>query len=114
MTGCDISWGYRFVTVVTIISDIGGSQVNIGDHHARPRTAKMNQDQPETLSVPAAGKRYFGLGKNGSYEAAKRGEIPTIKIGSRLRVPIIALDRMLAEAGSGRVTTSSNESTAPT
>jgi len=60
----------------------------------------MNQDQPKTINVPAAGKMYFGLGRNGSYEAAKRGEIPTIKIGSRLRVPVIALDRMLAEVGS--------------
>jgi hypothetical protein len=61
----------------------------------------MNPDQPKTISVPAAGKMYFGLGRNGSYEAAKRGELPTIKIGSRLRVPLVALDRMLAEAGSG-------------
>jgi hypothetical protein len=50
------------------------------------------------MSVPAAGKRYFDLGKNGSYDAARRGEIPTIKIGARLRVPVIALERMLAEA----------------
>jgi hypothetical protein len=59
----------------------------------------MNDDDPKTLSVPTAGKRYFGLGKNASYDAARRGDIPTIKIGSRLRVPIIALERMLAEAG---------------
>jgi hypothetical protein len=53
----------------------------------------------KTLTVPEAGRRYFGLGKNGSYEAAHRGEIPTIKIGSRLRVPVIALERMLEAAG---------------
>jgi hypothetical protein len=62
----------------------------------------METDAPKTLSVPTAGRKYFGLGKNGSYEAAKRGEIPTIKIGSRLRVPVVALERMLAEAGSGK------------
>ena len=64
----------------------------------------MYQDEPKTMSVPAAGRKYFDLGKNGSYDAAKRGEIPTIKIGSRLRVPVIALERMLAEAGPDRAT----------
>jgi hypothetical protein len=52
----------------------------------------------KTLTVPVAGKRYFGLGKNASYAAAHRGEIPTIKIGRLLRVPVVALERKLAEA----------------
>src|SRR5271154_6778659 len=47
----------------------------------------------KTMSVPAAGKKYFGLGKNGSYNAAKRGEIPVIKIGSRIRAVVVALER---------------------
>jgi hypothetical protein len=56
-------------------------------------------DQPKTLSVPEAGRRYFGLARNASYDAARRGELPVIRIGSRLRVPIIALERMLDAAG---------------
>jgi hypothetical protein len=56
-------------------------------------------EQPKTLSVPEAGKRYFDLARNGSYEAVRRGELPVIRIGGRLRVPVVALDRMLAEAG---------------
>jgi hypothetical protein len=55
-------------------------------------------DQPKTLSVPDAGRQYFGLGRNASYDAARRGEIPVIKIGSRLRVPVIGLERMLEQA----------------
>jgi hypothetical protein len=51
--------------------------------------------EEKTLSVPQAGRRYYDLGKNASYEAAKRGEIPTIKIGARLRVPVIAMERIL-------------------
>ena len=51
----------------------------------------------KTMSVPAAGKLYFGLGRNGSYAAAKRGEIPVIKVGSRLRAVVAALERKLAE-----------------
>jgi hypothetical protein len=52
----------------------------------------------KTISVPAAGRLYFGLGRNGSYEAAKRGEIPVIKVGARLRVPVIAMERKLSDA----------------
>jgi hypothetical protein len=56
-------------------------------------------DTPKTISVPVAGRRYFDLGRNASYEAARRGEIPTIRIGRLLRVPVVALERKLEEAG---------------
>jgi excisionase family DNA binding protein len=49
------------------------------------------------MTVPEAGAEYFGLSRGGSYEAAKRGEIPTIRIGKLLRVPVKALDEMLSE-----------------
>jgi hypothetical protein len=54
---------------------------------------------PKTLSVPEAGRIYFEIGRNASYAAAARGEIPTLKVGSRLRVPVSKLDQMLEEAG---------------
>jgi helix-turn-helix protein len=56
------------------------------------------QDAPLTISVPEAGKRYFGLCRNAAYNAATRGEIPTIRIGRLLRVPVRALERMLERA----------------
>jgi len=52
-------------------------------------------ETPLTLSVPEAGRRYFGLSRNGSYDAAKRGEIPTIPVGRLLRVPVRAMERKL-------------------
>jgi excisionase family DNA binding protein len=39
------------------------------------------------------------LGRSAAYEAIARGDIPTIRIGRRLLIPKIALDRMLSEAG---------------
>jgi Helix-turn-helix domain len=51
----------------------------------------------KTLSVPEAGREYFGLSRNASYEAAHRGDIPTIRIGRLLRVPVVALERKLEE-----------------
>jgi hypothetical protein len=58
----------------------------------------MVREEPITISVPLAGKRYFGLSRNASYDAAARGEIPTIRIGRLLRVPVRALERMLDDA----------------
>jgi excisionase family DNA binding protein len=55
--------------------------------------------QPETYSVPDAGRR-LGLGRNASYEAARRGELPVLRFGRRLVVPRTAFERMLAEAQS--------------
>ena len=52
----------------------------------------------KTMTVPDAGRIYYGLSRNGSYEAAKRGDIPTIKIGKLLRVPVRALEERLNAA----------------
>ena len=58
----------------------------------------MAECAPLTISVPEAGKRYFDLSRGASYQAAERGEIPTVRIGRLLRVPIAAMDAMLASA----------------
>jgi hypothetical protein len=65
----------------------------IADHEPKCKVL----GQPKTLTVPEAGKLYFDLGRNASYEAARRGDIPTIKIGRLLRVPVVALERKLEE-----------------
>lgn len=49
---------------------------------------------PETVSIEECA-RMLGVSRNTAYEAAKRGEIPTIRIGRRLLVPLVALRRML-------------------
>jgi len=56
------------------------------------------ETEKKTLSVPEAGRRYFDLGRGASYEAAYRGDIPTIRIGGRIRVPVRALEEMLDRA----------------
>ena len=48
----------------------------------------------KTISVEEAG-RWLGVSRNTAYEAAGRGEIPTIKIGRLLRVPVAPFERML-------------------
>ena len=39
----------------------------------------------------------LGLGKNAVYQAARNGQIPTLRIGRRILVPRAALERLLAE-----------------
>jgi excisionase family DNA binding protein len=53
-----------------------------------------NAIERKVLTVPEAGAQ-LGLGRNASYDAAKRGDIPTIRIGKLLRVPLRALEQML-------------------
>ena len=42
--------------------------------------------------------RLLGIGRNSVYEAARRGEIPTITIGARRLVPVAALMKKLESA----------------
>jgi excisionase family DNA binding protein len=68
----------------------------------KPRDlSQQNQTEPSpaaterlVYTVPEAG-RLLGLSRNGSYEAAKRGDIPTIRIGRLLLVPKIPFHRMI-------------------
>ena len=56
-----------------------------------------NQADRKTLTILEAANA-LGIGRNAAYEAARRGEIPTIKIGKRLLVPLVALERLLQGA----------------
>lgn len=53
--------------------------------------------QPLALSVSDAAKR-LGIGRNSAYEAIKRGELPHLKVGRRVLIPVAALERWLAAA----------------
>jgi excisionase family DNA binding protein len=51
-----------------------------------------------TITIPQAGE-VLGLGRDSAYRAADRGEIPTLKLGRRLLVPVPKLLRLLGELG---------------
>jgi excisionase family DNA binding protein len=57
-----------------------------------------DDDKRLTYEVPEAGA-LLGLSRNASYEAAKRGDLPTIRIGKLIRVPKLAFQQMLERAG---------------
>jgi excisionase family DNA binding protein len=69
-----------------MVTGIGGH--NVAAAHTHPTPA------PATYSIEEAAQ-ILGVGRSAAYEAARRGEIPTIRIGRRLRVPRRALDRLL-------------------
>jgi hypothetical protein len=48
-----------------------------------------------TISVTDCGMKVFGLSRNGSYDAAKRGDFKTIHLGKRIVVPTAPLRKML-------------------
>jgi excisionase family DNA binding protein len=49
-----------------------------------------------TLSVEETAK-LLGIGRNLCYERVKTGEIPALRIGRRLVVPRLALEKLLAD-----------------
>ncbi len=61
-------------------------------------TSEIKQ-QRATLSLWPDTAQILGIGKNAVYDAAKNGQIPTIRIGGRILVPRVALDRLLAGEG---------------
>ena len=62
-------------------------------------TQNSVEETRKTITVPEAGRRYFNVCRKTAYEAVARGEIPVVRIGRLMRVPVAALERMMAEAG---------------
>jgi len=60
--------------------------------------ANNHDDERLVYEVPEAGAK-LGLTRNASYAAAKRGDIPTIRIGKLIRVPKLAFNAMLEKVG---------------
>jgi excisionase family DNA binding protein len=63
-------------------------------------TAVRPVDECQTLTVVQAA-RVLGISRWAAYDAARRGEIPTIRIGDRVLVSKPALDEMLRGATAG-------------
>jgi len=55
---------------------------------------KSRSGEKLVMSVPEAGAMLC-LSREASYQAAKRGEIPTIRIGRLLKVPVVQFNRLL-------------------
>ena len=69
-----------------------GSIMKVGEQR---RTGAM------TISVDEAAE-WLGISRNSAYEAAKRGEIPVIRIGRLFKVPVVPFERMLGVSVSSK------------
>jgi excisionase family DNA binding protein len=59
------------------------------------KKAERVSNEAKTQTIEEAAKE-LGIGRNQAYAAAKRGEIPTLRIGKRILVLKEPLKRMLA------------------
>ncbi len=53
--------------------------------------------QKRTYTVEEAGE-ILGIGRSAAYQGVRTGEIPAIRIGRRLLVPVQALEQLLSTA----------------
>jgi excisionase family DNA binding protein len=56
--------------------------------------------EPLTLSIEEAAE-LLGIGRSSAYEAARNGQLPTIRLGRRLLVPRPKLEAMLGVPSDG-------------
>jgi excisionase family DNA binding protein len=59
---------------------------------------KVKSPSKMTLSITQVAEM-LGISRNSAYQGVMTGEIPSIRIGKRILVPIKALERMLEGAG---------------
>ena len=69
------------------------------------------ENSRQTVTVPEAAN-ILGIGRSGAYEAVRHGQIPALKIGHRILVPIAALERML-EVTPGTLSKAGTKATTP-
>lgn len=55
---------------------------------------QANSNQPEVFS-PQEAARFLGVGKNAVYDAVNRGAIPSRRIGRRILISRMALEKWL-------------------
>lgn len=82
-------------------TDVIGSEVGrvltLDELRERPVLTMRDLDGHEVVPPPIAGK-VLTLGRNASYDACRSGELPSIRIGHRVLVPVARL-RALVDGG---------------
>jgi excisionase family DNA binding protein len=65
--------------------------------HSNQVTTAGEPSEPLALSVKEAAK-ILGVSRNSAYTAVHTGQIPSIRFGSRILIPRVALEKMVSEA----------------
>jgi excisionase family DNA binding protein len=61
---------------------------------------RTDMDAKLVIDVVEAGRR-LGISRSAAYHAVHRGQLPSVRIGRLIKVPVAALQRMLDRAGEG-------------
>ena len=64
--------------------------------------------QKRTYSVEEAAK-LLGIGRTAAYEGVRTGQIPSLRIGKRILIPIVAFENLLRDSKENSI--SNNEAT---
>jgi len=60
------------------------------------KTLRNESEPARTMSIPEAGRRFYGLSRGGSYRIAGTNAMPVIKLGRRLRrVSVAVMERIV-------------------
>lgn len=88
----------------THLSDHGAPFAHPSGNHFDPDRSSLRAEAgrlhahlaelPPTLSVEQAAE-LVGVGRNAAYRAAHRGDIPSFRVGRKLRIPTAGLLRLL-------------------
>jgi excisionase family DNA binding protein len=69
----------------------------INEQQLRREHHIMDDLAPAAVSVPEAA-RYLGISRESAYRAARSGELPAVRIGGRIVVPLDGLRALLGQS----------------
>jgi excisionase family DNA binding protein len=90
--GLETWMGECLSTLRQIADDVAGLRAEAGISIGVP----LEPTGTELLTVAEAAE-ILGIGPSAAYEAARRGEIPSLRLGRRVLIPERALSLLLAE-----------------
>jgi excisionase family DNA binding protein len=79
-----------------IILSITRKEIGMAKPKKHPTPSAKPAPVSATITIEEAA-RYLQVGRNQAYQAAHKGELPVIRIGKRLLVPVAALNRLLGK-----------------
>ena len=79
---------------------LGGGRLSFGQKLARLGQRMHDPEWRRYARLVFAGK-ILGYSRNTTYEAVKNGQLPVIRLGRKIRVPKVALKRMLRDLDAG-------------
>jgi excisionase family DNA binding protein len=62
----------------------------------------INDQQKRLVMSVSEVAKLFGLSRSATYQAVHSGQIPSIRVGSRILIPRVALSRFLNEVANGK------------